>query len=304
MKKKVIITGSSGFIGSALTERLKKKYKVIGIDKINRNISSDIKFYQKDINFDLPDIKDVYAVIHLAARPGVRNSHELFDEVCKDNILGTQRIIKKCIENWKPKRLLIASSSSVYGDKGRGGLELEEYESLSPRSPYAMSKCANEYLISTYKNCGMLKDIECTSMRFFTVYGPHQRNELAIRAFTDWILKDQPIILYGDGKQKRDFTHIDDICSAIEILISTNKILYSAYNIGSNESHSINEIICYIAKITGKKVTIDYRPRDIYDVDETLADINRMKELGWSPKINFYEGLRGQIEWQKTLIKK
>jgi len=319
MKKKICITGSAGFIGSALVKWLHKKYNIIGIDKVHPpkdllNIKNYIH-YQYDITKRLPNEEDIYAVIHLAARPGVRDSHELFAEVCSDNIVGTQKVIDKCITSWKPKKLLISSSSSVYGDNGKDGHALKEDESVSPRSPYAMSKVAGEQLVTTYKNCGMLEGIDIASLRFFTVYGPNQRNELAIRAFTDWILRDKPIILYGDGLVKRDFTHIDDICSGIEELLRWKNFKHDVYNIGSGRNISIGKIIQMICEYTGKDVTINYQARNPYDVDCTKADISRIYEDtsnylisgkfkgGWKPKIKFEDGLKEQIEWQKKNLK-
>ena len=305
-KKIVLITVVTGFIGSALSEYLKKDYRIIGIDRKGYIKRHTKDFYLIDINDGLCgsfDVDDIYAVIHLAALPGVRNSHELFSQVCKDNILATQRVIAKCISDWKPKKLMIASSSSVIGDIGRDGHAVREDEGVSPRSPYALSKVADEQLITTYKNCGMLGDIEAISMRFYTCYGINQREELAIRAFTDCILQDKPITLYGTGQQIRDFTEIRDICSGIKALLE-NELHYDIYNIGSNDTHSINEIIHMICEITGKNVTINYQPRNRYDVDATNACIDRIKnDTGWKPSVKFYEGLEEQIEWQKKMLK-
>jgi len=303
-KNKIIITGSSGFIGSALTQKLSKDYNIIGIDrKSPSGVLMDIRskgnfnYFLQDINDKLPDIKDVYAVIHLAAKAGVRDSHKKFEQVCKDNILATQRIIDMCITKWKPKRFLLASSSSVYGDLGKDGHALKVTDGVSPMSPYAMSKVAGEQLVTTYKNCGLLDGIETTSMRFFTVYGPNQRNDLAIRSFIDCILRDKPITLYGTGDQTRDFTHIDDICKGI------NELLKYGYgeivNIGSGKTISINNIIHMIATYLDKNVTIDYQPRNIYDIDCTKASDSVFIEN----KIKFEDGLKEQIEWQKEKYK-
>lgn len=304
MKKKVVITGVSGFIGSALADYLDKDYDIIGIDREKWEGQKDRPFFKKDINDGLVDMDDIYAVIHLAARPGVRSSHEMFDEVCKDNILATQRVIAKCIDCWKPKKLLLASSSSVYGNSGKKDEPSREDDQVNPMSPYAMSKVAGEQLVTTYKNAGLLNDIKVVSLRFFTVYGPNQRNELAIRAFTDWILQGQPIQLHGTGEQMRDFTNIEDICSGIEMLLDCDMdlITHDIYNIGSNDCHSINEIVRLICEITGRNVTINYQPKNIWDSDVTLADISRLKELGWSPKVKFIDGLKEQIKWQMKYI--
>jgi len=317
-KKKIIVTGCEGFIGSALTRHLCKNYHIIGIDrrKSSGPFKDNTEFYHQDINDSLPDIENVYAVIHLAASPGVRDSHEKFEAVCRDNILGTQRIIDKCITSWHPKKLILTSSSSIYGNLGADGHALKEEEFPSPQSPYAYSKVADEMLMRTYKNCGMLDGIDACAIRLFTVTGEGQREELAIRAFTDRILRDEPIILNGSGKQSRDFIYIGDVCRAIQALLEID-FKHDIYNIGSGESHSINEIIHMIATYLDKDVTIKYQPRNCFDVDKTLADISRIlidtgklkmdnntgymyPPGGWKPKISFEEGLKREIEWCKN----
>lgn len=306
MKKKILITGSSGFIGSAITKFLSKDYDIIGVDRkpILDELKSieNYKHYQYDIVEQLPDESDIYAVIHLAANPGVRSSHEKFENVCRDNILGIQKVFKKCIEDYHPNRILFASSSSIYGDNGKDGHASKESESVSPRSPYAMSKCANEDLAICYHNCDMLGITKTVALRIFTVYGENQRDELAIRSFANWMLKDEPIIVYGDGTQSRDFLHINDTCRAIKLLLECNlPNKYDVVNLGSGEAHTINNIIYSIATYLGKKVTIDYQPRNCYDVDKTLADITRINKLtGWKPEVVWKDGLKAQIEWQTT----
>jgi len=307
----IIITGVSGFIGSALARYLLEQgnHKVIGIDRESWSdfdkLYSEYKnvvFFKQDINDDLPRFNEpIYAVVHLAARAGVRNSHENFKEVCKDNILGTQSVIKVCIESWKPKKLLVASSSSVYGDNGNLGEDLQEEKIRCPKSPYAMSKCATEDLLETYRNCGLLEGVDATAMRFFTVYGPNQRNELAIRSFIDHIIRDEPITIFGDGNQTRDFTHISDICKGINALL-TYRTDSPVYNIGSGKCYSINDIVVMISGFTNKKVTIEWNPKDKYDVDSTLANTSRLREMMWKPEKDFREGLKEQIEWQQSLI--
>lgn len=307
-RKKVIVTGCDGFIGYSLINYLKKNtnYEIIGIDRKNDNNITNIKFYHQDINDGLPDIKDVYAVVHLAAKPGVRDSHENFENVCKDNILATQRVIKKCIDSWKPKKILIASSSSVYGLTGDDCHDLHEYEWVNPVSPYGASKVMDELLLTTYHNCGLLKGVVSISMRFFTVYGPKQRDELSIRSFIDHILRDEPIIVHGDGSQVRDFTNISDICSAICLILDKNDLIqgHSTFNIGSGEQHSLNEIIHMLSTLLDKDVTIHYTSKNIWDVFSTKADNSKIKDLGWKPRVKFIDGIKEQIKWQKEEYEK
>lgn len=291
MKNRIIITGIAGFIGSALADYLKEDVEVIfgGCDiiGIDRNPGLHVTHLQ-DINDKLPDIQDVYAVIHLAANPGVRDSHKNFENVVKDNILGTQKIIDKCITTWKPNKLLIASSSSIYGDS--------PIHEPSPKSPYAMSKLACENLLTSYNNCGMLAGINTCAMRIFTVYGPRQRKGLAIREFIDKILRDKTITVYGNGEQSRDFIYINDLCKGIKNLLE--RYAPPVIDMGTITSYSINQVIHLVTKLIGKEVRIIFEPSNRFDVKKTLSN-NKCDDY----MIPFEEGLKKQILWQKNEIK-
>jgi len=305
MKKTVVITGVDGFIGSHLVKHLSHKYNIIGIDRKNNHGYRDKKgftFLKMDINDGIPLIninKEIYGVVHLAARAGVRDSHINFKEVCKDNILATQTIIRKCAEDWHPRKLLIASSSSVYGNSYR--LMSEDCQ-LNPLSPYALSKLTCEKLLKMYKRNRYLDDIESAALRFFTVYGPNQRDDLAIQSFIYNILRDKPITVYGDGQQSRDFTYIEDVCAAIDCMLEkSNYIKKEVYNIGSGKPRSLNSVIRDISRIINKSVTIIYKEKNPFDVQKTFADISRMyNNFGWKPKTSWEVGLKRQIEWNKS----
>ena len=279
-KKNIIITGSSGFIGNNLVKWLSKKYNVIGIDK-QEGTPDGVEFYQKDINYDLPDIENVYAVIHLAATAGVRQSRENFKQYVHDNILGTQSILEKCISDWKPKKLLVASSSSVYSNK----------------SPYAMTKIATEKLVEAYKECGLINCWTCC-MRLHTVYGMNQRKGLAIREFIDRMLKDEPISVYGTGEQQRDFTYIDDVCRCIEELLIEGIPLKPFMDIGSQAPVTINYVIWLLSRLMDKEVKIKYEPWNRYDTLRTCANERCVSDITPIEK-----GLKKQIEWQKEMMK-
>ena len=303
--KKIVITGSSGFIGSSLVQYLYKEgydknYDIVLIDrKINPygdSYSKNTKFYQLDINSWLPDLEDVEIVIHLAALAGVRESDKRFKSVMDDNIYASYNIIKKCIDSWKPKKLLLASSSSIY--ECSENKPKRENSEIKPLSPYGFTKLAMEQMIQMYQNNGLLKDIQVGIMRIFTVYGPRQRDELAIQAIIDSYLENKTFTLYGDGSQRRDFTYIDDTCSAILHLMNYD-YLDGIYNIGTGRNHSINEIISMIGKILNKEIKIKYEEPTIYDTMYTLANTVRISDTDWKAEMEFIEGVKKQIEWQK-----
>lgn len=296
--KKIIITGCSGFIGGALVEYLFKNLEdieLIGIDRLepNPSVKMKIQFYQQDINEPLPDIDDVWAVIHLAAKASVRDSEEKFDQIIRDNINGTHSIIRKCVDVWKPQKLIIASSSSVYGDITYAYNSTED-DVTWPKSPYGLSKLMIEKMLNIYQSD--LKEVAL--LRIFTVYGPNQRKGLAIREFIESALQDKPLIVYGNGDQYRDFTYITDVCEAIRLLLENN-MLFGTYNIGSGKPLSVSEVICKISRYLQKPVTIDYRPEIRYDVNYTLSDTTKFRRVcpDWKPRVTFDEGLREEIEW-------
>jgi nucleoside-diphosphate-sugar epimerase len=311
--KKIIITGAQGFLGSSLYQYLykkeyHKKYDFVLIDRKDNpyedKFSKNTLIKKIDINEGLPDLIDVEIVIHLAAIPSVRESDRRFKDVMNDNILASYNIIKKCIEKWEPKKLLIASSSSVYD--GRENKPMNEESPTRLLSPYGQTKLAVEEMVQMYKNNGLLKNIDVALMRIFTVYGPRQRDELAIQAIIDSYLQNKIFTLYGDGSQRRDFCYIDDTCSGIEHLMnSTLNKDDIIYNIGTGKNHSINEIISLIGKLLNKTITIKYEEPTIYDTMYTLSDSTRLRYVGkedWIPKTKFVDGIKEEIEWQKKQL--
>ena len=285
-KKRIVITGCSGFIGSRLAEYLSNTYRITGIDKSywSRDIKNTI-FIHQDINEPLPEMDDVYAVIHLAAKAGVRESQEKFDEYVKDNILGTKSILDMCAKSWKPKQILIASSSSIYGERHN-----DEYH---PKSLYAMSKVATETIAESYRNSKLLPETNICCMRIFTVYGPGQRRGLAIGNFIDNMLQDKPIVVYGDGTQRRSFTYIDDLCRGIEELLLEGRWLPHTIDIGYSNTASINDIIYNLSKLLNKNVTIQYEDWDRHDVYKTKSNPCGMLPTIQTPLV---KGLKRQID--------
>jgi len=317
--KKIVITGSNGFIGSSLVQYLykkgyHKKYDFILIDRKDNpygdTYSKNTMCYRVDINKDLKELKtfrdDVEIVVHLAAIPSVRESDRNIKNVIDDNILASYNIVKKCIEFWNPKRLLIASSSSVYD--GREDIEMKEDFVLRLLSPYGHTKLTVEEMVQMYCNNKLLQNTTAILMRIFTCYGPRQRDELAIHAIIDSYLNDKVFTLYGDGSQRRDFTYIDDTCSAIEHLMFGSiykEMNPQIYNIGTGTNHSINEIIALVGRLLDKNITIKHEASTIYDTMYTKAGKSRIESVTlngeeWINKMDFVDGIKEQIKWIKN----
>lgn len=312
------ITGVAGFIGSSLAERLLKEgNKVVGIDnfcdfynpKIKesniRKISLDEKFklYRSDIR-DRQAVNriftenDIDVVIHLAAMAGVRPSIEnpiLYQEV---NCVGTQNILEEMKLN-SVTNLVMASSSSVYGNCKMVPFKEDMIVDFAI-SPYAATKKANEVMAHVYHK---LFNFNVLMLRFFTVFGPKQRPDLAINKFTRLMLEDKEIPMFGDGTTSRDYTYIDDIVDGIMKSIKyveTNDNVYEILNLGNSTPVTLKEMINTISKVLGKNPKINQLPMQLGDVQRTYADISKAQKLiGYEPKISFEEGIQNFITWYR-----
>jgi len=311
---KSIVTGCAGFIGSHLSERLLDiGHEVIGIDcftdyysrkQKEENISEFINhegftFIEDDIlNINLEKlIDDVDYIFHQAAQPGVRFSWgENFEIYTRNNILATQKILEACRKH-KIKKLIYASSSSVYGNIK--SLPMKETDTPKPISPYGVSKLAAEHLCYLYyKNY----NVPSISLRYFTVYGPRQRPDMAFYRFISAILKGDEIEIYGDGNQTRDFTFISDIIDANILAMNSEINNAEVFNIGGGSRKTLNDIVKIIEDIIGKKVRVRYVEKQKGDVRHTYADISRAnEELGYKPKTGIKNGLEREIEWLRTI---
>ncbi|MCI8412253.1 MAG: NAD-dependent epimerase/dehydratase family protein [Clostridia bacterium] len=312
------ITGGAGFIGSTLSERLLKEgNKVIAIDnfcdfydpKIKENNvkklleSDNFKLYKKDIRDrqaikEIFDENDIDIVMHLAAMAGVRPSIEnpvLYQEV---NCMGTQNILEE-MKSHNVKNLVMASSSSVYGNCKEVPFREDMVVDFAI-SPYAATKKANEVMTHVYHR---LFDINVIMLRFFTVYGPKQRPDLAINKFTRLMLNNEEIPMFGDGTTSRDYTYIDDIVDGIVkscYYVLENKEVYEILNIGNSSPTSLRKMINTIAKVLGVEPKIKQLPMQPGDVDRTYADVSKAKKLlSYEPKTTFEEGIRKFIDWYK-----
>lgn len=308
---KVFVTGCAGFIGSNLTEKLLDDgYEVIGIDNYTdyyskelklSNISNSLKnddftLIEKDIN-TLQEFPDVDYVFHLSGQPGVRKSWgKTFQIYVENNIDATQRLLE-FYKDSKIKKLVYSSSSSVYGDVE---LPMSENTVLKPISPYGVTKLAAEHLCYLYfKNF----DIPTISLRYFTVYGPRQRPDMAINRFITAVDEGKEITLYGDGEQTRDFTYVMDVVNA-NLISANSNIEGEVFNIGGGSNISINNLISEIETIMGKKAKIKYYPTQKGDVKDTLSDKRKANEiLGWESKVNIQKGLSNYIDWYLNTYK-
>jgi len=311
---KCLITGVAGFIGSHLGERLLREgCEVIGIDNfadyyprsIKESNIGDLKKHQSFefveaslLDVDLGKLLDgVEVVFHQSAQAGVRASWgQNFKIYTDNNILATQMLLEACREN-PIKKFVYASSSSVYGDTK--DLPMRESSLPCPVSPYGVSKLAAEHLCHLYyKNFG----IPTVSLRYFTVYGPRQRPDMAFHRFFRWTMEDKPLKVYGDGEQSRDFTHVDDIVGANWLAFEKAKP-GEVFNIGGGSRITLNEVIEIIKKIVGRELELHYQDVQKGDVRHTSADITKAQEnLGYKPKVSIQDGLQTEYAWIKDIV--
>jgi UDP-glucose 4-epimerase len=306
---KVIVTGCAGFIGSHLCERLLKEgYEVIGIDAITDYYSPKLKYYNLEILKRYPKFKffkmdlakdDLQllpvpnVIFHLAAQPGVRESWgSNFEVYIERNLIATERLLER-FKNYRRVKFIVSSSSSVYGNIAHGPLS-EDYMP-APISPYGVTKLAMERLCYAYH---INYDMPFIILRYFTVYGPRQRPDMAFHKFIASALQKRPIIIFGSGRQKRDFTYVDDVVEATVASLNLDAE-FEIINIGTGNPVTLLEVIKLIEKILGENVEITFHPRQAGDVDQTWADISKARRLiRYSPKTSLEQGLKRQIEWQ------
>lgn len=271
----ILITGHRGFIGSNLIKKL-DNHKIIGVDLKDGNNILDSSFINALFEF-----YDFDVVIHLAAIAGVGYSIDHSEEVLKNNIIGFDTLAKAAIKH-NVKHFIYASSSSVYGDDG------------TQKSPYAVSKMTNELQAAMYSN---LSDMKFTGLRFFTVYGEGIRQDLAISKFIKAMRNDEPLTVYGDGTQARDFTYVNDITEAIKLIVESDKDWKNeTFDIGYGSNTSVNELVEILKGIINPSFDkVIYENEKLYDVKETLANPNKLNEwLGFKPRYSIRDGLR---EW-------
>lgn len=305
----ILVTGGAGFIGGHLAERLLADGKrVVVLDdfndfydpKIKRQTAALLKskgavIHECDIR-DSAALENIFsaekidAVVHLAARAGVRPSIAdplLYAEV---NITGTLNVLEQCRKHGV-KRFIFGSSSSVYGVTSK--VPFAEGDAVQPISPYATTKIAGEQYCKVY---AQLFGMRITCLRFFTVYGPRGRPDMAVHKFTSAIVAGKPIELYGDGMQ-RDFTYVSDIVDGIAAALEKN-CPFEIINLGDSNPISVKQLIELIEKTVGKKAVVTQLPEQPGDVPITYADLSTAKRLlGYAPKVEIGEGVKRFVEW-------
>ena len=314
--KKILITGGAGFIGSHLFENLiQEGNNTIIIDNFNdyysgkeEQIEEIIKKCSKSTEYSIikGDLtqesifnkidRDIDIIFHLAAQAGVRYSIEHASEVTKNNIVSTVNIYEFALKN-EIKKVVYASSSSVYGNPIY--TPLDEDHPKNPISPYAVSKLCGEFYADLYFK---EYNLPVTSLRFYTVYGPRGRPDMAIRKFFKLILEDKEISIYGDGEQLRDFTYVSDIIDGLILAGEKKEAIGQIFNLGCSNPIKVNKLVEKMYKIVGKTKNVRYIEKQKGDVDITYSNTKKAnKILKYYPKIEIDEGLQKTYNWQRKL---
>lgn len=337
MSRKILVTGAAGFIGFHIVEKLLLEgVDVVGLDNINDYYSPQLKYdrlnesgiLQEEVEWNSLSQSTIYkayrfiradienkaqleqlfkienfdCVIHLAAQAGVRYSIENPDAYIQSNIVGFANILECCRHHNVPK-LLYASSSSVYGNSVDTPFSTDQRVD-NPISLYAATKKSNELMAYTYSH---LYDIETIGLRFFTVYGPWGRPDMAMFLFTDAILNDKPIRVFNNGDLSRDFTYIDDIVQGIKLIVDGQKVdkeKYQLFNIGNSKPVQLLQFIERIEKEVGKVAEKIMLPMQAGDVNQTWANVDGLtSHYGYNPQFSVQDGIRNFISWYRDYYK-
>lgn len=314
---KALVTGAAGFIGSTLSRRLLDEgYDVLGIDSLTDYYDVALKqsnlaqlenerfqFVHGDLNFIDPDaaIADVDVIFHQAGQPGVRRSWgDNFSHYLQSNISATQRLLEAAKRSERLTRFVYASSSSVYGDAER--YPTLESDVPRPRSPYGVSKLAAEHLCVLYAHSF---GVPAVALRYFTVFGPRQRPDMAFTRFIRAAIADEDIIVYGDGRQIRDFTYVDDIVNAnLRAATSDTLVGGTVLNVAGGTNVSVNDVLDVLSRLLGRSVRVRRQSAVAGDIFRTGGSTDAIKAvLGWEPQTTLEEGLSRQLDWAaRTLV--
>jgi UDP-glucuronate 4-epimerase len=314
---KILITGGAGFIGSNIAKKLMDRGdQVVLLDNFNDYYDPQLKhdrikiflkgykpkLYRGDIR-DAKLVEKIFKkekidkIIHLAAMAGVRNSlrdPKLYFDV---NVMGSLNLLEAAVK-YKIKNFVFASSSSVYGNNKK--VPFSESDGVDmPISPYAASKKTDELIAHVYHH---IHGLNITALRFFTVYGPWGRPDMAYFLFADAILKGQPIKVYNRGKMSRNFTYVDDIATGTITVLDKAKG-YGVMNIGGDKEETLMRYIEVLEENLGKKAKKKLLPMQPGDVPKTVADIRKLRKLGWKPTTRIEKGIKNFVEWYKEYYK-
>jgi UDP-glucuronate 4-epimerase len=310
---RALVTGCAGFIGSQLSESLLGDgHEVVGVDALTDSYAPEVKLgnLQRAQEFDAfrllavdvtetqlaPLVEGCDVVFHLAAVPGVRTSWgDRFESYTLNNVVATQRLLEAA-KQWPDKRIVFASSSSVYGDAEL----LPTPEDVLPRpfSPYGVTKLAAEHLCALYHgNYG----VETVALRYFSTYGPRQRPDMAFHRFCRAALRGEPITVFGTGEQTRDFTFVADVVAATRAAAIAPAAGGRVYNVGGGSRVSVNEALAHIVSFAGRPLEVRHLESEKGDVRNTGADTSRARqELGFDPTTSVQAGLQAEFEWMET----
>jgi UDP-glucuronate 4-epimerase len=310
LPRTALVTGCAGFIGSHLTESLLADgYSVVGLDCFNDNYGRPQKlrnleharewerfeFVPLDLAFgELFDlVADCDTIFHLAAEPGVRTSWgDRFAKYVRNNIAATQQLLDAA-RPFPERRFVFASSSSIYGE----AVTRPTHEDALPRphSPYGVTKLAAEHLCQAYRaNYG----VDAVTLRYFSVYGPRQRPDMAFNIFCHAALSGEPITVFGDGNQTRDFTFVGDVVSATRLAAEAGDPGARVFNVGGGSHITVRTALELIEQFAGRELDVRYGSREAGDVRDTLADVGRSRDvLGFTTGVSFEEGLLAEFEW-------
>ncbi len=309
-----LVTGAAGFVAAKVCEfLLDDGHAVEAVDNLNSSYDARLKQWRLDrllkrpgFRFDRLDITDraalaalwdqagtLDAVINLAARAGVRQSLEDPWGYLETNVSGALNLLELC-RSRGPAHLLQASTSSLYGALARGPCP-EDAEIGRPLSPYAASKRAAEGYCDAYHH---LYGLDVTVLRYFTVYGPAGRPDMLLFRLVQWIAEDRPVRIYGDGRQQRDFTYVDDIARGT---IAALKVPgHETFNLGSDRPVALMDAVALVEQLVGRKARLEFHPRLPADVPSTWADISRARNhLGWQPQTPYEDGVRRCVDWYR-----
>jgi len=312
---RALVTGCAGFIGSHLTERLLAQGdSVVGIDCFNDNYGraqklSNLRHFGQHEGFEFVpvdlsrgDLTELTAgsdtVFHLAAEPGVRSSWgPRYGRYLNNNILATQHLLE-AIKDRDGVRFVNASSSSVYGAADR--YPTPEDAPTVPISPYGQTKLAAEHLCSLYHAS---YGVDVVSLRFFAVFGPRQRPDMAFHAFCRAAIEGRPLTVFGNGRQTRDFTYVDDVVNATLAAATADLDRERTINVGGGTPASVAEVVALLGELHGTRLQVDHMPAERGDVRDTAADATLAKALfALAPQTSLEEGLRAQLEWMARLV--